>query len=36
MKSIGIVGLGAIGRAVLAAVDDGRLKVTVAGVTSRS
>jgi aspartate dehydrogenase len=36
MKSIGVVGLGAIGRAVLAAVEDGRLKVKVAGVTSRS
>ena len=36
MRRIGIVGIGAIGRAVLAAVEDGRLKVKVAGVTSRS
>lgn len=35
MKSIGIVGLGAIGRAVLAAALDGRLQVRVAGATSR-
>lgn len=35
MKSIGVVGLGAIGRGVLAAVEDGRLRVRVAGVTSR-
>ncbi len=33
--SIGIVGCGAIGRAVLRAVDDGTLDVAVAGVTSR-
>src|SRR5215213_2634137 len=35
-KSIGIVGCGAIGRAILRAVDDGRLDVTVGGVTSRT
>ncbi len=35
MKSIGIVGIGAIGKAVLAAANDGRLNVSVAGVTSR-
>ena len=32
---IGIVGCGAIGRAVLQAVAEGRLRVPVAGVTSR-
>lgn len=32
---IGIVGCGAIGRAILRAVDEGRLQVPVAGVTSR-
>lgn len=36
MKSIGIVGCGAIGRAVLRAVDSGRLEVRVAGVSSRT
>jgi aspartate dehydrogenase len=36
MKSIGIVGCGAIGRALLRAVDDERLKVRVAGVSSRT
>ena len=36
MTSIGIVGCGAIGRAVLKAVDSGRLDVPVAGVASRS
>lgn len=34
--SIGIVGCGAIGRAILRAVDEGRLAVAVAGVTSRT
>ena len=34
-SSIGIVGCGAIARAVLRAVDDGALDVAVAGVTSR-
>ncbi len=34
-SSIGIVGCGAIGRAVLRAVDGGALDVAVAGVTSR-
>ena len=34
--SIGIVGCGTIGKAILRAVDDGRLGVPVAGVTSRS
>src|SRR5206468_949858 len=36
MASIGIIGCGAIGRALLRAADDGRLPVSVAGVTSRS
>jgi aspartate dehydrogenase len=36
MNSIGVVGCGSIGRAILRAVDDGRLKVEVAGVTSRT
>ena len=35
-NSIGIVGCGAIGRAILRAVGDGRLAVKVAGVTSRN
>jgi predicted dinucleotide-utilizing enzyme len=34
--SIGIVGCGAIGRALLTAADTGKLPVAVAGVTSRS
>ena len=34
-NSIGIVGCGAIGRAILCAVGEGRLAVEVAGVTSR-
>jgi aspartate dehydrogenase len=36
MQSIGIVGCGAIAKSILRAVDDGRLKVPVAGVTSRT
>ncbi|MFQ5682571.1 MAG: aspartate dehydrogenase [Candidatus Binatia bacterium] len=36
LKSIGIVGCGAIGQALLKAVDVGRLAVRVAGVTSRT
>jgi aspartate dehydrogenase len=36
MKSIGIVGCGTIGRALLKAVESGRLSVRVAGVTSRN
>ena len=36
MKSIGIVGCGAIGRALLAAVDNDKLSVRIAGVTSRT
>jgi aspartate dehydrogenase len=36
MTSIGIVGCGAIGRALLGAVESGKLAVRVAGVTSRS
>lgn len=36
MKRIGIVGCGAIGKALLRAVEDGKLPVQVAGVTSRS
>ena len=35
-KSIGIVGCGAIGKALLRAVEDGKLTVRVAGVTSRT
>jgi aspartate dehydrogenase len=35
-KTIGIVGCGAIGKALLSAVDDGKLGVRVAGVTSRT
>jgi aspartate dehydrogenase len=35
MDSIGIVGCGAIGQAILRAVEDGRLRVAVAGITSR-
>ena len=35
-KSIGIVGCGAIGKALLAAVEDGELAIKVAGVTSRT
>ena len=36
MKSIGIVGCGAIGRALLTAVENGKLSVLIAGVTSRT
>jgi aspartate dehydrogenase len=36
LKSIGIVGCGAIGQALLKAVESGRLSVRTAGVTSRS
>jgi aspartate dehydrogenase len=36
MKSIGIVGCGAIGKALIRAVESGRLLVRVAGVTSRT
>ena len=36
MTSIGIVGCGAIGRALLGAVESGKLSVRVVGVTSRS
>jgi aspartate dehydrogenase len=36
MKSIGIVGCGAIGRALLNAVYDGRVSMRVAGITSRT
>ncbi len=35
-KSIGIVGCGAIGRALLAAVESGKLGVRIAGVNSRT
>jgi aspartate dehydrogenase len=35
-QSIGIVGCGTIGRAIVQAVQDGRLDVPVAGVTSRT
>ena len=34
MKSIGIVGCGAIGKALVRAVEGGKLSVRVAGVTS--
>lgn len=36
VKSIGIVGCGAIGKALLRAVESGKLAVRVAGVTSRT
>lgn len=36
MKSIGVVGCGTLGRTVVRAVVDGRLRVSLAGVTSRS
>jgi len=36
LKSIGIVGCGAIGKALVKAVEDGKLAVRVAGVTSRT
>ena len=36
LKSIGIVGCGSIGRALIAAVQSGKLVVRVAGVTSRT
>ena len=36
MKSIGIVGCGSIGRALVGAVQSGKLNVRLAGVTSRS
>jgi aspartate dehydrogenase len=36
MKTIGIVGCGAIGRALLSAVESGKLSVRIAGVTSRT
>ena len=36
MKSIGIVGCGAIGRALVNAVQCGKLPVRIAGVTSRT
>lgn len=36
MKSIGIVGCGAIGKALVQAVESGKLPVRVAGVTSRT
>ncbi len=35
-RSIGIVGCGAIGKAILKGVDDGRIDVDVAGVTTRT
>ena len=35
-KSMGIVGCGAIGKALIKAVEDGKLAVRVAGVTSRT
>jgi len=36
MKSIGIVGCGAIGKALIQAADAGKLSVRIAGVTSRT
>jgi aspartate dehydrogenase len=36
IKSIGIVGCGAIGKALVKAVEDGKLTVRIAGVTSRT
>jgi aspartate dehydrogenase len=36
MKSIGIVGCGSIGRALVGAVESGKLNLRLAGVTSRS
>ena len=36
MKSIGIVGCGAIGKALIRAVENGKLSVRVAGLTSRT
>lgn len=36
MKSIGIVGCGAIGKALVRAVEDGKLPVQIAGITSRT
>lgn len=36
MKSIGIVGCGAIGKALIKAVEDGKLAVRIAGITSRT
>lgn len=36
LKSVGIVGCGAIGKALLKAVDEGKLAVRIAGVTSRN
>ncbi|MEX0805076.1 MAG: aspartate dehydrogenase [Candidatus Binatia bacterium] len=36
MKTVGIVGCGAIGRALLTAGDSGRLSVHLAGITSRT
>jgi len=36
MKSIGIVGCGTIGRALLNAVYEGRVSMRVAGITSRA
>ena len=36
LKSIGIVGCGTIGRALIAAVEAGKLSVRIAGVTSRT
>ena len=36
MKSIGIVGCGAIGKALVQAVENDKLPVRIAGVTSRT
>jgi predicted dinucleotide-utilizing enzyme len=36
IKSIGIVGCGAIGKALVKAVEDGKLAVRVVGATSRT
>ena len=36
IKSIGIVGCGTIGKALVKAAEDGRLAVRIAGITSRT
>jgi len=36
LKSIGIVGCGAIGKALINAVASGKLSVRIAGITSRT
>ena len=36
MKTIGVVGCGAIGKALIQAAEAGKLSVRIAGVTSRT